>query len=365
MIIFYADTKPKFQIKLDASATEEVIDARSSNDAKEVSSNTAVEDIRTPTETLATSDDEDKLKKSHAINLAEIYPAYIEAAAEHNEEKVKYLLKDTIYLITTDHGGQTEFLDLMSRFLMGASLHLIFSRLTDSWDCVFQMYCTNEDGVSTEKVDSVVTLEEVTFQTLASIACMKNTSDKLTSSQYSNTALDKTNIVTKAMFVGTFRDKVSLSQFRERDQILRKKIEQTEFYHQDIVEYSSEGVLTLALDNKKGTVEEINKARQTFENCIKKNLGKVHIPCSWLMFSIVLRSKGKRTMTLEECSEIAESLNIDSSDLTNVLWFLQYRVGTLLYYPDVRGFENIVICDVKVSNTYLHYFAFDICVIDV
>ncbi len=316
-----------------------------------MSLNTTVEDIRTPAETSATSDDEDKLKESHVINVAEIYPAYIEAAAEHNEEKVKYLLKDTIYLITTDHGGQTEFLDLMSRFLMGASLHLIFSRLTDSWDCVFKMYCTNEDGVSTEKEDSIVTLEEVTFQTLASIACMKNTSDKLTSNQASDADLEKAEIVTKAMFVGTFRDKVSVSQFKKRDQILRKKIEQTEFYHQDIVEYASEEFLTLALDNKKGTVEEINKARQTFENCIKKNLGKVHIPCSWLMFSIVLRSKGKCTMTLEECSEIAESLNIDLSDVTNVLWFLHYRVGTLLYYPDVRGFKNIVICDVKVSTT--------------
>ncbi len=318
-----------------------------------MSLNTTVEDIRTPAETSAPSDDEDKLKESRAINVAEIYPAYIEAAAEHNEEKVKYLLKDTIYLITTDHGGQTEFLDLMSRFLMGASLHLIFSRLTDSWDCEFKMYCTNEDGVSTEEEDSIVTLEEVTFQTLASIACMKNMSDKLTSNQASNADLEKANIVTKAMFVGTFRDKVSLSHFKKRDQILRKKIEQTEFYHQDIVEYASEEFLTLALDNKKGTVEEINTARQTFENCIKKNLGKVHIPCSWLMFSIVLRSKGKRTMTLEECSDIAESLNIDLSYLTNVLWFLHYHVGTLLYYPDVRVFENIVICDVKVSNYFI------------
>ncbi len=347
---FYAETKPKFQIKLDVSAAEKVREAQSTNGAKEMSLNTTVEDI--PAETSGTFNDEDKLKEPHVINVAEIYSAYIEAAAEHNEEKVKYLLKDTIYLITTDHGGQTEFLDLMSRFLMGASLHLIFSRLTDSWDCVFKMYCTNEDGVSTEKEDSIVTLEEVTFQTLASIACMKNTSDKLTSNQ-DYTDLDKANIVTKAMFVGTFRDKVSLSHLKKRDQILRKKIEQTEFYHQDIVEYASEEFLTLVLDNKKGTVEEINTARETFENCIKKNLGKLHIPCSWLMFSIVLRSKGKRTMTLEECSEIAESLNIDLSDLTNVLWFLHYRVGTLLYYPDVRGFYNIVICDVKVSNYFI------------
>ncbi len=203
-----------------------------------MSLNTTVKDIRTPAESSAPSDDEEKLKESHFINLAEIYPAYIEAAVEHNEEKVKYLLKDTIYLITTDHGGQTEFLDLMSRFLMGASLHLIFSRLTDSWDSVFKMYCTNEDGVSTEKEDSIVTLEEVTFQTLASIACMKNTSDKLTSNQGSNADLEKVNIVTKALFVGTFRDKVSQSQFKKRDQILRKKIEQTELYHQGIVEYA-------------------------------------------------------------------------------------------------------------------------------
>ncbi len=320
-----------------------------------MSLNTTVEDIRTPAETSATSDDENKLKESHAINVAEIYPAYIEAAAEHNEEKVKYLLKDTIYLITTDHGGQTEFLDLMSRFLMGASLHLIFSRLTDSWDCEYKMYFTNEDGVCSEKEDSIVTLEEVTFQTLASIACMKNTGDKLTSNQASIAYLETANIVTKAMFVGTFRDKVSLSHLKKRDQIIRKKIEQTEFYHQDIVEYASEEFMTLALDNKKGTVEEIKTARETFENCIKKNLGKVHIPCSWLMFNIVLRSKGKRTMTLEECSQIAENLNIDLSDLPNVLWFFHYRVGTLLYYPDVRGFENIVICDVMVS---LCYFAF-------
>ena len=283
--------------------------------------------------------------------MAEIYPACIEAAAEHDEEKLK-LLNDTIYLIITDHGGQAEFLDLMSRFLMGASLHLIFSRLTDSWDSVFKMYTTNEEGVSTEKEDSVVTLEEVTFQTLASIACMKDTSDKLTSNQASDADLEKANIVTKAMFVGTFRDRVSLSQFRERDQILRKKIEQTEFYHQDIVEYASEEFLTLALDNKKGTIEEINKARETFENCIKKNLGKVHIPCSWLMFSIVLRSKERHVMTLTECNEIAESLNISLSDVPNVLWFLHYRVGVLMYYPEVRGFEKIVICDVKVSNSY-------------
>ncbi len=291
------------------------------------------------------------LKEFDTLSIAEVYPTYKEAVAEENDEKVKYLLKDTMYLITTDHGGQTEFLDLMSRFLMGPSLHLIFSRLTDSWDSVFKIYCTNEEGVSTEKEDSIVTLKEITFQTLASIACMKVTKDNTLSS---NEYLNKAAILPKAMFIGTFRDEVSLSHFKKRDQILREEIENTEFYHKDIVSYASEEYLTLAIDNMNGTAEEIDKAREIFENCIKENLSKVRIPCSWLMFSIAIRSKDKRTMTLKECRDIGESLNIDCSDLPKVLWFLHYHVGVLLHYPDVRGFEDFIICDIKVSIMYFH-----------
>ncbi len=93
--------------------------------------------------------------------------------ANKDYERVQCLLEDVIYLITTDHGGQTEFLDLMSsRFLMGPSLNLIFSRLTDSFDQVYKIYSTDEEGVGTDKEDSIVTLEEITFQTLASIACL-------------------------------------------------------------------------------------------------------------------------------------------------------------------------------------------------
>ncbi len=92
--------------------------------------------------------------------------------ANKDYERVQCLLEDVINLITTDHGGQMEFLDLMSRFLMGPSLNLIFSQLTDSFDQVYKIYSTDEEGVGTDKEDSIETLEEITFQTLASIACL-------------------------------------------------------------------------------------------------------------------------------------------------------------------------------------------------
>ncbi len=53
---------------------------------------------------------------------------------------------------------------------------------------------------------------------------------------------------------------------------------------------------------------------------------------------------------MDECKVIAGNLGIGDTDLHKVLWFLHYRVGSLLYYPKVKGFENIIICDIKVSN---------------
>ncbi len=294
-----------------------------------------------------------EMKEDNAFtSIAEVYPTYEDATAIEDSERVPCLLEDVIYLITTDHGGQTEFLDLMSRILMGPSLNLIFSRLTDPLDKVYKIYATNEEGVSTNKENSIVTLEEVIFQTLASIACMEATSEEnISAVQSSHLNHNSDNCCSsKAMFVGTFKDKVSERQYVQRDKQLRKKIEQTEFFRKGIIEYANEDYITLPVDNRSGTKEEINTTKTKFENCIKKHFGKVHIPCTWLIFNIVLRSKNKRTIAMDECKVIAGNLGIGDTDLHKVLWFLHYRVGSLLYYPKVKGFENLIICDIKVSN---------------
>ncbi len=314
------------------------------------------------------SDSSPALTKTHEAsrndfvppNIAQIYPTYEEAMANKNYERVQCLLEDVIYLNTTDHGGQTEFLDLMSRFLMGPSLNLIFSRLTDPFHQVYKIYYTNEEGVCTDKEDSVVTLEELTFQTLASIACMEVPNETHHSSliQESNNPEKSVPCSSKAMFIGTFRDQVTQKEFEKRDQVLRKAIEHTDFYHKSIVEYATEKYITLPINNMSGTQGEIDSARTIFENCIKKNLGKVNIPCTWLMFNIVMRSKDKHVMKMDECKDIAKSLGISHEDLPTVLWFLHYRVGSLLYYSEVKGFEDIIICDTKVSYVLQCYYLF-------
>ena len=281
----------------------------------------------------------------------EIFSSFQEAVANEDWDTVKYVLDDTMYLINTDTGGQTEFLELMSRFILGPALNLIFSRLTDSLEDVYKIYTTNENGDCTKKEDSTVKLEDIIFQALASITCMKvphhpkeDTKEAAKESEDAQVPIT----TSKAMFVGTFRDEVSPQQFVTRDQILRRKIERTEFYDKGIVEYASEDHLILALDNKHGGQDEVDMMRKTFEASIKRNFKKIRIPAPWLMLSNNMRHTKQRIMSLQKCQEIARKLGVSPKSLRKALWFLHYRVGVLLYYPEVEGFENIIILDIQV-----------------
>ena len=281
----------------------------------------------------------------------EIFSSFQEAVASEDWDTVKYVLDDTMYLINTDTGGQTEFLELMSRFILGPALNLIFSRLTDSLEKVYKIYTTNGKNVSSEKEDSTVKLEDVIFQALASITCMKVPQQPKEDAKEATKESEDAQVpitTSKAMFVGTFRDKVEPEQFVKRDELLRKKIERTDFYDKGIVEYASEDHLTLALDNNHGGQEEVNMMRKTFEASIKRNFKKIRIPAPWLILSINMRHTKQRTMSLRQCQEIAGKLGISPKSLQKALWFLHYRVGVLLYYPEVEEFENLIILDVQV-----------------
>ena len=283
-------------------------------------------------------------------NLENIISSFQDAVYKEDWDTVKYVLEDTTYLINTDTGGQTELLDLMSRFLMGPALNLIISRLVDSLDQVYKIYCTNENGVSTKKEDSIVTLEEVIFQALASIACLDSSYDSDHESLVENINIEVPPCSSKAVFVGTFRDQVTREEFEEKDKLLQKKIEQTDFYHKGLVLYSSPNQLMYSLDNLNGGQDEIDQFRKNMESKIKENFKKVQIPASWLMLSINIRHDGKRTMTLSECQDVAAKLGITAANLPKALWFLHYRVGILLYYPEIPGFSQLIICDIQVMS---------------
>ena len=301
-------------------------------------------------------------------DFEEVFSVINDAMEVGDWDEVKYILEDLTLLISTDTGGQAEFLDLHASLVQGPSFNLLFSRLVDKLDSQFEMYYTNEDGVSTEKENSTMTVEEVLFQALSSIACFSGTfcdDDNTQSGEASNMQLKTPrHSKSKVMFVGTHADQVSKEEFQEKDKLLQKKIERTEFFDKDIIEFASEDQLMLSVDNMNGNEDEMDGIRGVLERVIEKCFERVTIPASWLLFSLYMRSKKVRTMSLKECEKLAKKAGISRSELQEALWFLHHRVGVLLYYPEVKALKGTVICDIQVvfdsaSNLIRNTFTFD------
>lgn len=281
-----------------------------------------------------------------------------QAAINSGNADIHKLLDDLILLINTDTGGQAEFLDLHASLVDGPSLNLLFHRLNDDLDEVFKTYYMDKNGKSTEKVDSTLTVEEVLFQALSSIACfsgcfldedcqLRETSVEDCRSRESSVKNKfSRNSRSKVMFVGTHQDKVTDDEFQKRNQILKNKIECTDFFDKDIIKYASPGQLMLSVNNFTGDESEMCSIRKKLEAVIEDNFEKIETPITWLVLSLYIRSKKWRTLSLTECEKLGRHLNISSEELQHALWFFHHRLGVHLYYPDVL--KDTLICDIQV-----------------
>ena len=260
--------------------------------------------------------------------------------------KVKHLLEDLILIINSDMGGQAEFLALYGSLVSGPSFNLLFRRLTDKLEEAFQVYYTDEHGKSTERVRSPMTVEEVVFQALASIAGYGGS--------FSD---DKSVPKSKVMFVGTHLDWVTdakiAAEVRERDELLKQKVKQSAFYKKRgecLVEFASYDKLTFEVNNQTGEDDEIEPIRRKLESVMEDNFPRTKIPIAWLVLNLCIRSTKLRIMPLSDCEKLAQKLNIGSEELKDALKFLHHFVGLLLYYPEgeLKALCDTVICDIQI-----------------
>ena len=285
--------------------------------------------------------------QSDSESDAEDLFSIINEALETNENDIKYILKDSTLLISTDTGGHAEFLELQASLVSGPSFNLLFSRLQDDLDSPFDIYFTNEEGESSERELSDLTVEEVMFQALSSIACFSNNfSVESTDAQDTDVHKSLKCCKSKVLFVGTHKDEVSEEQIKKKDELLRQKIDTSEQLR-EIVEFASEDQMMLTVDNMNGDYDEIDEIQKILMNIIERSFKKIAIPTSWLMLSLLIRTRKVRLMELKECEELAGKLNISPDELQHALWFLHYGVGVLLYYPDVPQLKDTVICEMQ------------------
>ena len=296
-----------------------------------VPGNTLTSDIK---DAMATPPEE----KTQEEDIEEIFTFLNKAMKESDWGKVKHLLDDLTLIINTDTGGQAEFLAMYGSLVSGPSFNLLFRRLTDELGKTFDIYYTDEDGNSTKKEKSTVTVEEILFQALASIAA------------FGGSFSDDDDSKSMVMFVGTHLDLVSPEKFRESDELLKQKVINSDFFGKDMVVFASDDLdeLMFAVDNLTGEEDEIEPIRQKLETVIEENFSTIEIPVAWLILNLCIRSMNVHTMSLAECEELAKKLNIDRAELQKALWFLHHRVGLLLYYPELEELRDTVICDIQV-----------------
>ena len=275
-------------------------------------------------------------------NLDEMLFIIEETLESKDWEEIKYQLDDLTWLVNTDTGGHSEFLDLQAALIQGPSFNFLYLNLENDLVKQFPVYFTDKEGKSTKKVSSTFTTKEVIFQFLASSACF-NSADAAPGENYDLQSLGYST--SKAMIVGTHLDLVSAKAFRAKDKILRKMIESTDFYDKGIVVFASEDQLMLGVDNMKGNESEIKGIQKVLEKAIEENFEPISIPASWLVLSLYLRRKNFGAISLKECKEIGKRLKITPSDLQHALWFLHHCVGLLLYYPEVEALKDTVICN--------------------
>ena len=262
--------------------------------------------------------------------------------------EITQVCRDTAFLNMGDTGGQPEFMDMQPALTVGPALYLFFCKLTDDLDSLYKVsYLSPSTGESTVPRESAYTAKEVLFTSLASIACFRSSSSTSLGETTSSTADQLLASCNKsiAYIVGTHKDLVSEEQIDEFDEKLQQCIRPTDFFKENIVQFTSEERMVLPVDNMHGGSSEVNQVRKVLEESMKKHFKKLSIPASWLVLSLCLRKREERMASLESVLQLASELGIPRSEAMVALWFLHHYAGVLMYFPNLPELKDTVICD--------------------
>ena len=90
---------------------------------------------------------------------------------------IEYLFEDTALLKMEDTGGQPEFIDMLPALTIGPALYLLFCKLNCELKSRYTMSFLSSSGESTKPVQSTYTVEENLLAALASASCFGSHSD--------------------------------------------------------------------------------------------------------------------------------------------------------------------------------------------
>ena len=261
---------------------------------------------------------------------------HMHALREHLESKW------SLYLTNT--GGQLEFQELMPLLVCGPSVFFVTIPLNCDLNEPYPVRYQYPNGKEKIYLSSFTLMDEI-LQTLATIAALDCTGSQLEE-------VDHKPIKPKVFFIGTHKDQLPESsaddKIQEIDKQLQDIVKQTSL-KQDSIQYAEgSDQLMFTVNNLNEDDFDFQKIRSALQRMVERRKEfTIPCPCSWLVFSLVLRAKHKSSQVLSyyECLTVAQSCGISSKEGFNkALLFIHHRLGLIRYFP-VKGLNDRVIID--------------------
>ena len=262
------------------------------------------------------------------------------------------------FLRMEDTGGQPELMDMLPALTNGPGLYLVFFNLEWNLKKEFKVFYQHPSGMTTTPEESKITLEEMLLSTLSSISCSSASASHLREEEANSSDMHEILKSSKsvAYLVGTHKDKVTKEHISQFDKDLQSIIRGTDFFDKGLVKFCSDGKLIVAMDNMKGGVEEVKAIREMLDTAMETHFKPLSIPAVWLLFNLCLAQTKKRTASMKSVLELSSQFNMSAEETKVALWFLHHHAGVMMYFPNVRLLQDLVILDKQVvydSVTFL------------
>ena len=320
-----------------------------------------------------------------ASNVADLFSNTI---SEYEKLRVKCKFSPNVTKLhmlfnIADVGGQPAFLDMFPSLTIGPALYLLFTKLINDNGHVLSIddlsklqpvqYRTKDDNTPQDCENYTYTLQEVIICALSSIACF-GLSDKEVD-KYLTKESEAQLTSSLAVLFGTYADKIitedNATKLANAETAFKKLLESTTFYRNSLISFPNPAnpdhtgsQVFFQVNNQTGSEHEILRYRKLIQEIIEQKFRKYDIPTSWLGLSICLKILATKRETykvsFDDCVELGEHFKMNQKEVQIALKFLHKYVGLVMYFPNDKNLQNLVICNPQVVFSSISELTFSV-----
>ena len=368
--------------------TTELTNSNTSQEQQNASSVNAIESTANTSSGPEPSTDSRVVSPTPPIEASNVADLISKTISEYEKLRVKCKYSPNVTKLhmlfnIADVGGQPAFLDMFPSLTIGPALYLLFTKLINDNGHVLSIddlsklqlvqYRTKDDNEPQDCENYTYNLQEVIFCALSSIACF-GLSDKEVE-RYITKESEAQLTSSLAVLFGTFADKIitedNVTKVANAESALKKLLESTTFYRNSLISFPNPdnpdhagSQVFFQVNNQTGSEHEMLRYRKLIQEIIEQKFRKYDIPASWLGLNICLKILATKRETykvsFDDCVELGAHFKMNQKEVQIALTFLHKYVGLVMYFPNDKNLQNLVICNPQVVFSSISELTFSV-----